>query len=344
MKLLMKIVTLFFLVFCASCSTMEGQIDQAISLAGKGNFKAALNIYQQALEKDPANPLILNNYGWTLFHADSLTAARSILQDAISHDQQARYLKRIETNLFMVDSFLAGKKYLARGDAQEALVNFQKVTDKMQVHAIGFQYLGLCYEALDDCDAAQENWEKIVSLYAGSPAKNNFYQTARSKLKKMAGIATKNGNYEKAIYLLGRLVEAEKDSAARLNDLGQAHFLNDDLIEAKEILEQAGNLYCKKDTQDSIETHLFIVTTFLAGEYSLRKEQYKSALAEFQKVTERYPETDIGLKYLALCYEGLNEKKKSDELFQRIAYRNEGNKLKNKYFKFAISKLKLEIE
>jgi tetratricopeptide (TPR) repeat protein len=195
---------------------------------------------------------------------------------------------------------------------------------------------------MNHSDSANLYWQKIVSLYAGSPIRNHFYLLAREKLNQHANQTILAGNYPEAIRVFALISDVEKKSASQLNYLAYASFRNDELLAAQRQLEKAKNLTQIKSERDSIETNLFMVTTFLAGEYSLRQENFQEALIEFQKVTKRYPETDIGLYYQGLCFDGLRDKKTADEIWQRIAYMHEGKIFKNKYYLSAISKLKLE--
>jgi|GEM_PF-1671282 len=337
---------IIILLFCLSlvCSNIGSKLNQAMELTKNGDFDAAVAIYREVVSIEADNALILNNYGWTLFKADSLDQAKMILEAALQANPGRQIKSFIENNQVMVQKFLTGQKLLKSGNPKEAMLEFKEITDKNKVKDIGYKYLALGYEALEKWDEAKHNWEEIITLYENSSVRNHFYQLARKKMDDYAQAAIKIGNYEEAIRIYRIITTVEKNLAGSFNTLGYFLFLNDDLKEAKEVLEKAQKLDRAHVIQDSIETNLFMVTTFLAGEYSLRKENYQSALNEFLKVTERYPETDVGLKYLALSYEGLDEKKKADELLQRIAYLHEGNSYKNKYYHFAIAKLKLEVE
>lgn len=332
------------LVLSFGCSKFNGQLGKAIENAQSGNFRDALAIYSVLLDKNGEIPLVLNNYGWTLFKTDSLEKAKTVLMKAETLAQSGQLKKLIQTNLSMVRPFLIGKRLLEHGSAADAMPYFHQVTDSFQVHEIGFQYLALCHEALGNEEEAKANWEKIVEIYDNSKVRNHYYLLARKKLRQLGSQAIENGNYVEAIRIFEIIKNAEKDSACSLNYLGWALFRNDELNDAQEVLENAKILAVSKVVQDTIETNLFMVTTFLAGEYSLRKKNYESAIKEFEKVTLRYPESDIGLKYLALCYEGLGDKKTADELWQRVAILNEGHEYKNKYYQIAMQKLKLEPE
>lgn len=338
------VLVILLLLTLNSCWNANSQLNKAMIFAQQGKFEAAFGLYQQLLRTNAEDPILLNNYGWTLFKADSLEQAEKTLRTAVDLAQNSQQKKMIETNLFMVDNFLSGKWHLKHNNIQEAIRFFQQVTNEYDVKEIGFQYLALCYEALGDFHSAKRNWEKIVAFNAASASRNQYYRLARKKLDSLARKSIESGNYKEAIRIYQQIVAVERDGARGYNNLGWALFLNDELKEAKEILERAKTLAHQKSMQDSINTHLFMVTTFLAGEYSLRQGDYEAALTEFEKVTKRYPETDVGLKYVALCYEGLDEKKKAEQIWQHLAYLYEGNAYHNKYYELAISKLKLELE
>jgi tetratricopeptide (TPR) repeat protein len=337
------LVILLSLIFI-SCWKVNHQLNDAMLFTQQGDFEAALRVYQQILVTRSANPMLLNNYGWTLFKADSLEQAQKVLKTAADLAQNDQQKKMIETNLFMVDQFLSGKWHLKQQNIHEAFRFFNQVTRYYDVREIGFQYQALCYEALKDYHSARKNWEKIVEITRVPAARNPYFILARRKLNLLAQQSIQAGNYEEAIRIYRQIAEAEICDARSHNDLGWALFLNDEFKEAKEILEKAKAACRNTATQDSINTSLFMVKTFLAGEYSLRQNDFTAALSDFEKVTQRYPETDVGLKYTALCFEGLNEKSRADQIWQRLAYLYEGNAYHNKYYNLALSKLKLELD
>lgn len=344
----MKRTVFFFfgasLCFLFSCSQIEQKLNQAITQAQQGDFEKSICNYQEIINLKPDDPFILNNYGWTLFKSDSLNAAKMILTKSLSITRSSILKKTIETNLFMVNAFLDAQKKYEQHKIDEALSKFQMITKQYNLKDLGYKYLALSYDAINQRGNAKICWQKIISLYSGSPIRNHFYLLAQKKLNNMGSEAINAGNYPEAIQIFRLISDVEKKSALQLNYLAYASFRNDELLVALRQLEKAKKLAYIKSERDSIETNLFIVMTFLAGEYSLRQENFREALTEFLKVTERYPETDIGLYYEGLCYEGLKDKKTTDGIWQRIAYLYEGKSLKNKYYLAAISKLKLEPE
>ncbi|MBN2089587.1 tetratricopeptide repeat protein [candidate division KSB1 bacterium] len=345
---MMKRIILLFLgafwCFLSSCGQIEQTLNQAIKQAQQGDFEKSIESYQKIVVMKPHDPFLLNNYGWTLFKSDSLITAKTILTKSLSNTNSSSLKKNVETNLFMVNSFLEARKKFEQHKIEDALVKFQAITRQYNLKEVGFKYLALSNEAVNKAEEAKIYWQKIVSLYAGSPIRNHFYLLARQKLNKIGYKTINDGNYQEAIRIYRLISDVEKKSACQINFLAYAFFRNDELLAAQRYLEKAKNFARVKSECDSIETNLFIVTTFLAGEYSLRQENFQEALTEFQKFTKRYPETDIGLYYLGLCYEGLKDKKTADEIWQRIAFLHEGKNFKNKDYLAAISKLKLEPE
>lgn len=326
-----------------SCWNVNRRLNEAMLLTDQGNFTAALRVYQQLTTRD-TSPMLLNNYGWTLFKADSLEQAKKVLKIALELAENRRQQKIIETNQFMVEQFLSGKWHLKQNNIQEALRFFNAVTRQYDVREIGFQYQALCYESLRDFHSARINWEKIVEITRAPTTENQYFLLARQKLNSLAEQSIQVGNYEDAIRIYRLIASAGKADPDSFNNLGWALFLNDELIEAKEVLEDARANSHHPAIRDSINTSLFMVITFLAGEYSLRQGEFTAALSDFEKVTQRFPETDVGLKYTALCYEGLNENARAEQIWQRLAYLYEGNAYHNKYYHLAISKLQLELD
>ncbi|MCI0515997.1 tetratricopeptide repeat protein [candidate division KSB1 bacterium] len=324
-----------------NCTHVDRQMDQALDFIRQSDFESALKIYRELITRAPENKRIQNNYGWTLFRADSLESARAQLSQAAEGPKSTAVNQAIQTNLTIVQTFLTIQQQLQQQQPQTALTELTKICRQYNFGEIEYQYLAWTYEALGDTQAVRENWQLVVQLYEHSPVRNHFFKRAFQHLDQMAQAALRSGNYAQASKIYTTVAEVEADSARIFNTLGWALFLNNDLKRAESVLEKARKLSRSKSVRDSVETNLFMAQTFLAGEYSLRQESYRFALNEFQKVTDRYPETDVGLMYLALCFEGLNEKKKADDLWQRIAFLHEGNPYKNKYYQLASQKLKL---
>ena len=331
-----------------SCGRIEGLKDAALSDIQAGRFDAAIEKYRIILQSEHDNLSNLNNLGWIYFKSDSLDRAEKLLKQALSLSTDDQLHSMIDVNLRLTTAFKNCKALLAKGNYQLALDTLLTLTRSYQTNELGNKYLALCYEGLNQPKLARENWEKIVNRYVRSDVRNHYYLLAKDKMMGIGVERIQQGDFADAIEIFRLLLTVEPDSAATLNSLGWALFRNEEWKAAKDILENTHEKATSRVVKDSIETNLFMVTTFLAGEYSLSEEDFQSALTEFQKVTERYERTDMDLKYLALCYEGLEQNELAQQCWQKIIdmykdidFQNvyKESEYENKYYELAKERL-----
>lgn len=160
-----------------------------------------------------------------------------------------------------------------------------------------------------------------------------------SKLYNNAIQEVNKGNYEEAIKIYNQILMIEKENPFYLNNLGWTYFRNDKFKEAIATLKKA-KANCKtNDLMKSIETNLFMASTFQKGRELLQRESYKAAMEEFEKVVTKYQTKEIELKYFALCYEGLRKYEKAEENWKKILIIYDGSDINNNFYLLAKQKL-----
>lgn len=332
-----------------NCSKEQRLKDAALSDVHAGRFDAAIKKYQTILEIDNDSPLNLNNFGWIYLKNDNLEDAKKFLIRALSLTSKPQLRSMIKVNLRLTTAFQNCRDLIEKKQYQSALDTLLAINRAYQTNEMGYKYLALCYEGLEQPKQARANWEEIIEIYVNTDVRNHFYLLAKAKMIDIAHERIHEGDYEDAIDIFHLLLTVEPDSAATLNSLGWVLFRNEEWKKAKKILEKARGKALSKVVEDSIETNHFMVMTFLAGEYSLRKKNFKSALIEFEKVTKRYGLTDMSLKYLGLCYEELEKPDLARQCWQKIIEMYEGldfknvykeSEYENKYYELAMEKLK----
>ncbi|MBN1348629.1 tetratricopeptide repeat protein [candidate division KSB1 bacterium] len=302
----------------ASCSQVAQLKNDAIDAIMAGRFADAIQTYKAIWQIDKNNPENLNNLGWAYLRNEGLEVAEHTFEKALGLAPREQLDTMIRTNLSLTRDFLKFKALLQNNQCRAALDTLKHVTANFQLKEIAYKYLARCYECLGEPDSARANWEEIVKLYVNSDVRNHYYFLAKEKMLTIASERIDAGDFKDALGIYEMLLSVEKADPALQNSLAWALFRTEEWKEAKRILEKASTIALSKAVEDSIETNLFMVMTFLSGEYSLREKDYEAALVEFEKVTARYASTDIGLKYLALCYEGAGKKDKARMCWQRI--------------------------
>jgi len=163
------------------------------------------------------------------------------------------------------------------------------------------------------------------------------------KLHNKALSENSKGNYEEAIKIWNEILTIEQDNPLYLNDLGWTLFRNDNFEQAKAALEKAKAKCKNKSLMKSIETNLDMVLTFQNGKELLEAGNYDAALIEFEKVLAKYSTKDVGMKYLALCYEGMEKYEEANEQWEKIIDIYKNSNVSNKFYILAQEKFsKLE--
>lgn len=348
MRQLFRFVLIMGTAVFLDCSQVDQLKNVALSDINAGCFNAAIDKYEKLIRIENDKPIHFNNLGWAYLKNENLKQADNFLNQALALNPDTRLLSMINVNLRLTRAFQISSDLLTKADYKTALDTLLIITSKYHIKEIGYKYLALCYEGSEQPEPARENWEQIISLYINSDVRNHYYLLARGKMISIAGERILEGDFEDALDIFRLLLTVEKENQALWNSLAFVLFRSEKWKKAIKILEAAETKASSGIVKDSIKTNLFMVTTFLAGDYSLQEKDFESALVEFEKVTTRYEVTDMGLKYLALCYEGLNRHDLANKCWQKIIDMYEGvdfinnykkTKYENQYYQLAIKKL-----
>ena len=331
-----------------SCGYENRLQNDALERIHEGQFTVAIEHYIELVAKDGDNPVLLNNLGWSYFKNNKLKQAVIHFNQALALPASDNFRSRVRLNLNMTRAFQHSHELMLQKSFQAALDTLNRIADSFQTKEIGNEYIALCHEGLGESVKAREYWEKTIDYYVDSAVRNHFYYLAKEKMIGIANNRIACGDLNDALAIFQLLLSVEPDNPALKNYMAWAMFRNEEWRKAEKLLGHALEITKSKAIRDSIETNLFMVTTFLAGDYSLDRKEYNAALTEFEKVTKRYKPTDMSLKYLALCYEG---QKRTDlayqcwkqiiDMYENQEFLNEysGEPYENKYYNLAVQKL-----
>lgn len=94
-KMFFALLTVFLI---SGCQGDQSSLVEAIELSRSGELKESQAKYEELLEKNPDNPLLLNNYGWVLANQKKITQAKDAYSKALVFDD-GRYDLVINKNL-----------------------------------------------------------------------------------------------------------------------------------------------------------------------------------------------------------------------------------------------------
>lgn len=161
-----------------------------------------------------------------------------------------------------------------------------------------------------------------------------------SKLETNAISEASKGNYSKAIDLWNKILETEKDNPLYLNNLAWTLFMNDNIEKAKTTLEKAKQMNPKKFLIKSINKNLEMFNDFSKVMKLFNEKNYNEAITNFEELVLNYNIEDLGLKYLALCHEGIGKEEIAQEKWKKIVDKYKGTDIKNSFIALAKKKLK----
>jgi len=133
-------------------------------------YKESEEMYERALETDPDNVLILNNYAYNLsVRGLKLDKALAMAKKVIENEpENASYLDTYGWVLYKL------------GDYENAVVYIKKSLSKNASSAVVTDHLGDVYYAMGDYDNAQKYWKKALEL---SPASIEIKQKIEKNKK-----------------------------------------------------------------------------------------------------------------------------------------------------------------
>jgi Tfp pilus assembly protein PilF len=181
----LSFILLISLLVSGGCGKTQKMHQEAYDLSEAGNYQGALELYEQILDKKPEKALFLNDYGWTLFMADSLKQAEQVLEEAKTKSEDGKTLlkRTINKNLMIVRAFMEAKNYLEQGNAGKARDIYDNLNKSWKARDMRLKYYALAYESLGEQEKANEYWQQIVDKYAEADFDSHFYDLAVRKIE-----------------------------------------------------------------------------------------------------------------------------------------------------------------
>ncbi|MBS3806667.1 MAG: tetratricopeptide repeat protein [Bacteroidales bacterium] len=176
---------LLTLIILAGCGRIQKMHQKAYDLSEDGDYRGAIELYEKILRQKPDKPLFINDYGWTLFMADSLQRAQSVLKEAQRKcDDGHQILQRhIKKNLHITESFIRINQALKKGQPEQALSILDELNRSWKTHEMRLKYYALTYDSLGEKDKAREYWQQIIDQHARTTYENPYYKMALEKME-----------------------------------------------------------------------------------------------------------------------------------------------------------------
>ncbi len=119
---------------------------------GQGDFEQSDSLYEEALNVDPENPLIANNYAYSLSERElQLDRALKLAQFAIEKDpENSSYLDTIGWVYYKLGEYTKAEEYIIKAIEQDS------------DNAVLFDHLADIYDKMNKSDKAVEYWRKAL--------------------------------------------------------------------------------------------------------------------------------------------------------------------------------------
>jgi len=186
MRSLQYLTTIFIILsLTTGCGKIAKMHQKAYDLSEAGNYHGALALYEKMTTEKPDDPLILNDYGWTLFMADSLSASKKMLEKAKNACKKGgSILKRnIKKNLQITNTYIEVMQNLQQGNAEKAKELLDKIDRSWKTREMKLKYYAQVYELMGNKEKANEYWQRILNFYPDDGKRNQFQQLASTKLR-----------------------------------------------------------------------------------------------------------------------------------------------------------------
>ncbi|MFP4622293.1 MAG: tetratricopeptide repeat protein [Bacteroidales bacterium] len=176
---------LIILSISTGCGKIANMQQKAYQLSGSGNYTEALELYEKMEAEKPKDPLILNDYGWTLFITDSLEAASKKLESAKNAcNEGSSILKRnIEKNLTITNSYIKIKEHLCEGNSDQAKEVLDEIDRSWKAREMRLKHYALIHESMGNEGEATKYWQRILNFYPDDGERNQFQKLASSKIR-----------------------------------------------------------------------------------------------------------------------------------------------------------------
>jgi eukaryotic-like serine/threonine-protein kinase len=263
------------------------------------NVEAALNYYDQALQKDP---------GFALAYAGLADASRLMYfakrdhvwaEKALEAAQQAQ---RLDDNLPEVH-FSLGSVYDATGKTTEAIAELRRALELAPNSDDAYRRLGSAYMSAGRKNEAIRAYEKAVGL--------NPYYWFNYRMLGQAYYQT--GDNEKALAAWQKIVQLEPDNVMGYEDVGAVYLREGRYSECIPMFQKANELRPTADNFSNLGTAYFFL------------KRYDDSVKMFAKATELNPNKEALVGNLADAYRWSGQKDKADATYDRaisLAFRD----------------------
>lgn len=178
-------ISLLILFLAAGCGKITRMHQKAYDSSEAGNYQGALELYEQITTEKPEDPLILNDYGWTLFMADSLQAAVEKLEMAKNKSNNGGSIltRNIEKNLHIANSYIKVKQQLQEGNPEKAKEVMDELEKSWKPREMRLKYYALVYESMGEETQANEYWQRVLDFYPDDGIRNHFQKLASNRIR-----------------------------------------------------------------------------------------------------------------------------------------------------------------
>ena len=253
--------------------------------------KAALDLFDQAIKKDPAFALAYAGLSASSITMYDLTKDTVWSEKALGAAQRAQQLN---DNLPEVHSSLGGI-YVITGKTAEAIVELKRALELAPNSDQGYRRLGSAYSASGRRVEAIEAYQKAVQV-------NPYYWSNHNQL---GGAYMRFGDYEKAIGAFREVLKLDPQNSLAYDNIGFAYFRGGKWNESTKAFQQALQL----KPAPRIYANLGVVYLY--------QGDYGQAINAFEKAVELSPNEQLFVGNLADGYRYSGQREKSLAYYDR---------------------------
>jgi eukaryotic-like serine/threonine-protein kinase len=262
------------------------------------NVEAALNYYNQALQKDPGFALAFAGTADASMKMYGDNKDRFWAQKALGAAQQA---KQLNGNLPEVHLTL-GSIYGATGRTAEAIIELNRALQLAPNSDEAYRRLGGIYSASGQKDKAIHAFEKAVQI-------NPYYWLNYNALGQAYFTI---GDTEKALAAWTKITELEPDNVWGYENVGAVYLSEGKYNECIPVFQKALQLQSTADNYSNLGTAYFYL------------KRYGDSVAMFEKATEMSPNDEVNVGNLADAYRWSGQKDKASATYDQaisLAYK-----------------------
>ena len=255
------------------------------------NVEAALNYFNQALQKDPGFALAFAGTADASLRMYDEKNDRFWAQKALGAAQQAQ---RLNDTLPEVH-FTLGSVYGGTGRIAEAILELKRALQLAPNSDEAYRRLGNIYLASGQKDKAIQAFEKAVQI-------NPYYWLNHNALGQAYYTL---GNNQKALSAWTKITELEPDNVLGYTDIGAVYLSEGKYNECIPVFQKALQLQPTADNYSNLGTAYFYL------------KRYPESVAMFEKATELGPNDEINVGNLADAYRWSGQKEKASATYDK---------------------------